>query len=104
MSAPVLLLYVYGLILILGGVMGYVKAKSIPSLVMGGLCGIIALLLGYYYTWHFAPEAALLLSLLLIFIMGRRFLRTRKFMPAGLIVGLSLIVAVVQVVVLVMVG
>ncbi len=62
MSFPVLLLYVYGVLLILGGVMGYVKAKSVPSLVAGGLCGLIALLLGYYYTWHFAPHAALLLS------------------------------------------
>jgi uncharacterized membrane protein (UPF0136 family) len=97
MSFPVLLLYVYGILLIVGGAMGYVKAKSVPSLVAGVVCGIIALLLGYYYTWHFAPHAALLLSLLLIFLMGRRYLNTRKAMPALLIVVLSLIVAIVQV-------
>ena len=78
MSFPVLLLYVYGILLIVGGAMGYVKARSVPSLVAGLVCGIIALLLGYYYTWHFAPHAALLLSLLLIFLMGRRYLRTRE--------------------------
>ena len=77
--------------------MGYVKAKSVPSLVAGVVCGLIALLLGYYYIWHFAPHAALLLSLLLIFLMGRRYLNTRKAMPALLIVVLSLIVAIVQV-------
>ena len=97
MSFPVLLLYVYGILLIVGGAMGYVKAKSVPSLVAGAVCGLIALLLGYYYTWHFAPHAALLLSLLLIFLMGRRYLNTRKAMPALLIVVLSLIVAIVQV-------
>jgi uncharacterized membrane protein (UPF0136 family) len=101
MSFPVLLLYVYGALLILGGLMGYVKAKSVPSLVAGVVCGVIALLLGYYYPWQFAPEAALLLALLLIVIMGRRYLRTKKLMPAGLVVLVSLVVVVVQVIVLV---
>ncbi len=97
MSFPVLLLYIYGVLLILGGLMGYLKAKSVPSLVAGGVCGVIALLLGYYYTWHFAPHAALLLALLLVFMMGRRYLNSRKVMPALLIVVLSIIVAIVQI-------
>ena len=99
-----ILLYVYGVLLIFGGVMGYVKAHSTPSLVAGVVCGIIAIILGYRYTWHYAPYAALLLALFLIFIMGRRYLRTRKPMPALLIVVLSLIVAVVQVYNLVTIG
>ena len=97
MSPFVLLLYIYGVLLILGGLMGYIKAKSVPSLVAGGVCGVIALLLGYYYTWHFAPHAALLLALLLIFMMGKRYLNSRKVIPAGLIVVLSIIVAIVQI-------
>ena len=101
MSFPVLLLYVYGVVLIIGGIMGYVKASSVVSLIAGLVCGVIALLLAYYYTWHFAPHAALLLSLVLIFIMGGRYLRTRKAMPALLVVVLSLIVAVTQIFVLV---
>lgn len=101
---PVLLLYIYGILLIVGGAMGYVKAKSVPSLVAGLVCGFIALLLGYRYTWHFAPHAALILSLVLIFLMGRRYLRTRKPMPALLIVVLSVVVAVVQVYILLFVG
>jgi uncharacterized membrane protein (UPF0136 family) len=97
MSFPVLLLYIYGVLLILGGLMGYIKAKSVPSLVAGCICGVIALLLGYYYTWHFAPHAALLLALLLIFMMGKRYLNSRKVMPALVIVVLSIIVAIVQI-------
>jgi uncharacterized membrane protein (UPF0136 family) len=97
MSPFVLLLYIYGALLILGGLMGYIKAKSVPSLVAGGVCGVIALLLGYYYTWHFAPHAAFVLALILIFIMGRRYLNSRKVMPALLIVVLSVIVAIAQV-------
>jgi uncharacterized membrane protein (UPF0136 family) len=101
MSFPVVLLYLYGILLILGGVMGYVKAKSVPSLVAGVVCGVIALLLGYYYTWHFAPHAAFFLSILLIVIMGRRYLRSRKPMPAVPVVALSLIVAITQIYVLI---
>jgi uncharacterized membrane protein (UPF0136 family) len=97
---PVLLLYIYGILLIVGGAMGYVKARSVPSLVAGVVCGVIALLLGLRYTWHFAPEAAFILAVVLIVIMGRRYLNTRKAMPALLIVVLSVIVALVQVYVL----
>jgi uncharacterized membrane protein (UPF0136 family) len=101
---PVLLLYIYGILLIVGGLMGYVKAKSVPSAIAGLVCGLIALFLGYDYTWHFAPYAALALALVLIFLMGRRYLRTRKAMPALLIVVLSMVVAVVQVYVLLFLG
>ena|ERR1039458_9054748 len=101
---PVLILYIYGILLIVGGLMGYMKAQSVPSLVAGLVCGFIALFLGYRYAWHFAPQAALILALVLIFLMGRRYLRTRKPMPALLIVVLSVVVAVVQVYVLLFVG
>lgn len=99
-----ILLYVYGILLIVGGLMGYVKAKSVPSAVAGVVCGLIALFLGYRYAWHFAPEAAFVLAVVLIVIMGRRYLRTKKPMPALPIVVLSLIVAVAQIVVLLVVG
>jgi uncharacterized membrane protein (UPF0136 family) len=99
-----LLLYIYGVLLIVGGAMGYVKAKSVPSLVAGVVCGVIALFLGYRYAWHFAPYAALILALVLILMMGGRYLRTRKAMPALGIVVLSLIVAVVQVYVILFIG
>src|SRR5271163_4804698 len=101
---PVLLLYIYGILLIVGGAMGYIKAQSVPSLVAGVVCGVIALFLGYRYTWHFAPHVAFILAIVLIFIMGRRYLNTRKAMPALLIVVLSLIVAIVQLYILIFIG
>ena len=101
---PVLLLYIYGILLIVGGLMGYLKAKSLPSLIAGLVCGFLALLLGYRYVWHFAPHVAFILAIVLIIIMGRRYLNTRKAMPALLIVVLSAIVAIVQVYVLLFVG
>jgi uncharacterized membrane protein (UPF0136 family) len=99
-----LVLYVYGVLLIVGGAMGYVKAKSVPSLVAGLVCGFIALFLGYRYAWHFAPHAAFILALVLIFLMGRRYLNTRKAMPSLLIVVLSGVVALVQIYVIFVVG
>ncbi len=98
------LLYVYGVILIVGGVIGYAKAKSVPSLVAGGVSGLIAIFIGYRYPWHYAPEAALILSLVLLIIMGRRYLKTGKFMPALLVVILSIIVAIAQIYVLLVPG
>ncbi len=84
--------------------MGYIKAKSTPSLMAGIVCGLIAIFLGYDYVWHFAPHVAFLLCLLLIWIMGRRYLLTRKAMPAVLIIILSVVVALVQVFVLTVVS
>ena len=80
--------------------MGYVKARSVPSLVAGVVCGVIVIIVGLNYTAHDAPYVALLVALVLIVIMGRRFLSTRKAMPSLLIVILSVIVAIVQVYIL----
>jgi uncharacterized membrane protein (UPF0136 family) len=99
-----LLLYIYGVLLILGGAMGYVKAKSVPSLLAGVICGLIILIVGLNYTSYDAPYVALAVALVLIFIMGGRYLKTRKAMPALLIVVFSVIVAVVQVYILLSVG
>jgi uncharacterized membrane protein (UPF0136 family) len=104
MQWPRLLLYIYGVLLIFGGLMGYMKARSMPSLVAGLVCGLIAIFLGYDYVWHFAPHCAFILALVLIILMGRRYLRTRKPMPALLIVVLSVIVAIVQVYILLTLG
>ena len=84
--------------------MGYIKAKSVPSLVAGLVCGFIALFMGYRYAWHYAPHVAFILAVVLIFLMGRRYINTRKAMPALLIVVLSVIVAIVQIYVLLFVG
>jgi len=98
---PVLLLYIYGILLIVGGVMGYVKAKSVPSLVAGGISGVLALILAWYYdACPYVPVAALLLSLALTVVMGCRYFRTGKAMPALPVVGLSIVIALAQIYVL----
>ncbi|MEJ5169965.1 MAG: TMEM14 family protein [Fimbriimonadales bacterium] len=39
------ILYTYGVINILGGVAGFAQGKSLPSLVIGGLVGVLLILL-----------------------------------------------------------
>lgn len=84
--------------------MGYVKAKSLPSLLAGVICGVIIIITALNYTSYDAPWVALLVALVLIILMGRRYIVTRKAMPALLIVVLSVIVAVVQVYILLFIG
>ena len=101
MHLHVLLLYLYAVLLVVGGTIGYVKAKSIPSLLAGLISGLLILATAIGHRWIYSPYLALLVSLVLAVVMGRRYLRTQKAMPALLIVGVSLLVAAVQIYILV---
>ncbi|MBT3601976.1 MAG: TMEM14 family protein [Candidatus Latescibacteria bacterium] len=87
-------LVIYGVLLIVGGVMGKVKGNSSASLVAGGLTGVAALS-GF---WQSLSDPLLgfmvgaMVGLLLTGIFVSRFARSRQFMPAGLILLMSLIV------------
>jgi uncharacterized membrane protein (UPF0136 family) len=91
-------LAIYGVLLIVGGVIGKVKANSSPSLFAGVVSGAIALT-GF---WQSLSDPAVgfltggLVGLLLTGIFMSRFVRTRKFMPAGLILLLSLVIGVLS--------
>ena len=84
--------YGYALAILAGGVMGYAKAKSIPSLAAGVVFGAAATLGAYQVSQN--PKdfyVAFLTSGALLAVMGARFYKSRKIMPAGLIAGLSLV-------------
>jgi uncharacterized membrane protein (UPF0136 family) len=71
-----------------GGVAGYVKARSVPSLVAGLACGGLFLGSGLLIKQGEnvkGHSAALLTSSALFGAMAPRALRTKKLMPAGLV-------------------
>jgi uncharacterized membrane protein (UPF0136 family) len=95
--APWVLL-LYAVLVLAGGVMGYVKARSKPSLISGLISGAALLIawgitLGNSYNAGIGLATCLAIALLIVF--GLRFRKTNKFMPAGLMAIVSLFCAVV---------
>ncbi len=74
----------YGLLSIVGGVMGYIKSQSKVSLISGGVSGLLLLILaGMIYSgnqWASAVAAGIIALLIIVFIV--RWFKTKKFMPA----------------------
>ncbi|KAF8026215.1 hypothetical protein BT93_F2886 [Corymbia citriodora subsp. variegata] len=87
----------YGLLLVIGGLIGYLKKKSVASLGGGGGAGLLLILAGYLSLKAFEKRknsyVALVLETVcaatLTFIMGQRYLQTSKIMPAGILAGIS---------------
>ncbi len=95
MQTASLIVCVYAVLVILGGIMGFVKASSRPSLIMGILGGLLLLAAGYGIGSHAVwglPLGLILISFLLVFF-ALRYLRSspRAFMPGGLMSILSLL-------------
>jgi uncharacterized membrane protein (UPF0136 family) len=92
-----ILLVIYAAMLILGGWMGFVKAKSKPSLIAGATSGLI-ILLSILLMSQKGPAAragcllATLTALALSLFFGKRFAKSRKVMPGGLMAVVSLLV------------
>lgn len=88
MTLSVLVAIVYGAFAIAGGVMGYAKARSKPSLISGLFSGVLLLIgaiaqqQGNAWGW----SLSLIVTLVLIVVFAIRFWKTRKFMPAGLMI------------------
>jgi uncharacterized membrane protein (UPF0136 family) len=90
MTTPVIILWVYIVLLVAGGLMGFLKAKSKISLIMSVLFAVPLALcaLGLIKPFYIAD---ILVGLLLV-VFGVRFAKGRKFMPSGLMLGLSVAV------------
>ena len=91
MESTTLIVIVYALLVMVGGVIGFVKAGSRPSLI-GGLFGGLGLLtaawgIGRNQAWGLSAALVLALALLVFFTV--RYVRTRAFMPGGLMATLS---------------
>ncbi|CAH1390286.1 unnamed protein product [Nezara viridula] len=86
--------FMYAVVLAAGGTYGYVKSGSLPSLAAGVLFGS-AIGMGAYQVSK-NPEnfyLALGTSTVLSGVMGSRFYSSGKIMPAGVICGISVAMA-----------
>jgi uncharacterized membrane protein (UPF0136 family) len=89
---------VYAVLLAVGGVLGFVKARSHASLVTGLLSAVAAVaaaglsVMGY----RFGLPFGVLLAAALFVLFGYRYaIRNKKFMPSGLLAVVSLVVLLV---------
>jgi uncharacterized membrane protein (UPF0136 family) len=94
---------VYAVLLAVGGVIGYTKAASRPSLIAGlasALAAIAAFALSFQNAKLGMGLGSALAALLFLFFAYRFAVKTRKFMPAGLLAVVSLAVLAVAILVL----
>lgn len=84
----------YGILILIGGIIGHIKAGSQASLAMGLISGLLLLLSsgGMFSKKHFKKSVyfALILTLLLDAFFSYRYMATMKFMPSGLLALMSL--------------
>jgi len=91
------ILAAYALAILIGGLMGYLKAGSHISLVSGIVFGSLLFLCSYAVAKgkHIAQYIALALTFLLDGFFTHRFAKTLHFLPSGLMSLLSLTVLIV---------
>ena len=88
--------WVYGVIMILGGIAGFVRVGSKASLISGVGFGLVLLVTGIGI-WRGSQSnlmAAEVIALLLVVLFAIRYAKKRRFMPAGMLAILSLAAAV----------
>ena len=95
MTLAVVSTILYGVLAIVGGIIGYRKAGSKISLLSGVSSGILLIISGSIalqgQTWGLMLGAIVTAVLVVVFVV--RLVKTRNFMPAGLmsIVGVSVL-------------
>jgi uncharacterized membrane protein (UPF0136 family) len=91
---------IFGLLTIVGGVIGYAKAGSTISIIAGSISGILLLLAAFLLPGNLAVGLALA-AVVSILLAGRfvpAFIKTGHLMPAGLMSVLSVIGIIVAIV------
>ncbi|HTS16723.1 MAG TPA: TMEM14 family protein [Verrucomicrobiae bacterium] len=89
--------WVYGVIMILGGIAGFVRVGSKASLISGVGFGL-ALLASGFGVWQGSQDsllAAIVIALLLVVLFAIRYAKKRRFMPAGMLAVLSVVAVVI---------
>ncbi len=89
----------YGLLALVGGILGYTRGNSKISLISGGICGSL-LIAGGVMEWQGIPWGLILatgVAILLVIVFIIRLIKTRKLMPALLMIIAGLAAAVAMI-------
>lgn len=84
---------IFGILAIVGGAIGYKQAGSQMSLLSGIISGFL-LIIGAYFLFGGNPiglALSAIVSLVLLVVFTIRLAKTRKFMPAGLMIILGVV-------------
>ena len=93
MNAKIAFSWIYTFLVFIGGIIGFILAGSLPSLIMGALFGL-ALGISVYLMMQqrkLGHIAFLITSIILLVFFSWRFVLTFSMMPAGVMTILSLI-------------
>ena len=91
---------IFGLLTIIGGVIGYVKAGSTISIISGAIAGI-ALIIAAFLLPGNAALGLIIAAVVSVLLAGRfipHFMKSGKIMPDALMAALSLIGVVIAIV------
>ncbi|BAZ80281.1 MAG: TMEM14 family protein [Sphaerospermopsis kisseleviana] len=97
MNLGIVAAFGYGILALLGGIIGYIQAKSKVSLISGIISGLFIIFAAYCQlqgqSWGLSV-AAFVIGVL-VFFFSIRLAKTRKFMPGGLMIIFGIVTLVV---------
>ncbi|MEM1309600.1 MAG: TMEM14 family protein [Cyanobacteria bacterium P01_H01_bin.153] len=96
MTIAILMTFIYAVLAIAGGIIGYQKAASRPSLISGSISGPLLIIggIGLVQEQLWGAWLAIAVTLLLVIVFIARLIKTRRLMPAGLMVIVGVITLV----------
>ena len=88
------ILWIYIVLLVVGGMIGFLKAKSKVSLIMSvAFAALLAMCAAHVV---FYPYVADILLAALLVVFGMRLAKTKKFMPSGMMLVLTVVALVLR--------
>lgn len=99
MNLSIVAAFAYGILSIIGGIIGYIQATSKVSLLSGSISGLLLIFAAYFQLQGQAWGSilAVLVTAVLVVFFAFRLAKTRKFMPAGLMTILGMLALAVMV-------
>jgi len=85
---------VTGILIAIGGIIGFIKARSMPSLLSGVVSGLLLVgcfIIANQHDTKIGLGAGILLLTMLEGVFAVRFAKTRKMMPSGMLIGVCVI-------------